>query len=143
MASLDPNTEKFYIGKYLSEISPKIDREAYSLPLEEPTSFGIVQPNYQALKETSNVEDLRANPEDFNILPEDVQAGCDNWSQVNIVATSGEFERNPVPNFGFYGFYFGYLGRGREQQLIAIAISDFYILGIESGSDGKEILNFA
>ena len=126
MSSLDPNTDKFYQGKYLSERDPAIDREAYSLPLQDAVLWGGLEDNFQHLTDTSNVEDLLVDPEDFCIVPEEAQGGCDEWGQVNIVATSEEFERNPIPNFAFYNFYLGSCGRGLQQQPTVIAIDDFY-----------------
>ncbi len=143
MAALDPNTEKFYIGKYLAEENPFVDKEAYSLPLTEATSFGGVVDNFQALEETSNVEDLLVDPEDFCVDAEDAQDGSNTWGQVNIVATSDEFSGKPIPNFAFYNFYLGARGRGRSQQPTAIEISDFYTVPIESGSpSSRQILEF-
>ena len=131
MGALDPNTEKFYQGKYLSEVNPKIDREAYSLPLEESITFGGVKANFSHLIETQNVEDLLAFPEDFQVDPFEVQAGTDKWDQITIVSSSDEFTRKSIPNFAFYNFYLGSLGKGFNQQPTAIAIDAFYIESVE------------
>lgn len=139
--TLEPNTERFYSGKYLVDFNPEIDGEAYELPLQEASSTGLVD-NYSHLKETSNVEDLLVGPEDFHLLAEEAQAGCEEWGEVILGATSGEFEGSPISNFAFYNFYLGPCGRGRNQQATPIAISDFYYVAIESGSVGREILEF-
>jgi len=119
----------FYSGKYLVEFDPTIDREAYCLP------------ELEDVKETSNVEDLLADPEFFDLLPGEVQAGCDDWA-TDISTGTGDFVGNPIPNFAFYNFYLGPIGRGLHQQSTPIAISAFYTVGIESGSIGRIILEF-
>ena len=63
----------FYIGKYLiqqEEIAPKHDRDAWAFP-DEPK---------QHMAETSNVEDLYINPEDMDLVPEQIQFGYASWT---------------------------------------------------------------
>lgn len=125
------SSSAFYLGKYLVDFDPYIDRDAYCLP-------GLPD-----IKETSNVEDLLADPEAFDVLPLEAQGGCDEWS-TDTSTGSGDFTGNSIPNFAFYNFYLGPIGRGRFSQSTPIAISDFYTVSIESGSPAgsRIILDF-
>ena len=63
----------FYIGKYLiqqEEIAPKHDRDAWAFPAVPK----------QHMAETSNVEDLYINPEDMDLVPEQIQFGYAAWT---------------------------------------------------------------
>ena len=64
--------ETFYVdARYLGEVEPSDGGSAWCLPLDQ---------NLAHLKETANVEELMANPEDFTLFPEEVQAGCEQWA---------------------------------------------------------------
>lgn len=63
----------FYVGKYLiqqEEIAPKHDRDAWAFPAIPK----------QHMAETSNVEDLYINPEDMDLVPEQIQFGFAAWT---------------------------------------------------------------
>ena len=127
LLTLDPNTDHFYQGKYLVEKSPPIEKQAYCLPLEEAGMFGISGANFSHLAETQNVEELLSNPEDFKLDPFEVQAGVDEWGEISFTTGADDFTSSPVPNFAFYGFYFGDIGLGLEPPPFPISIADFYV----------------
>jgi hypothetical protein len=123
----------FYLGKYL--VTDSIPRdEVWLLPKDN---------DFESFIETSNVEELRANPEDFDIVVESVQSGSEKYFRVESPDVP-DYERKRISDSMFYGFYYGYAGRGRDQQGVPIAPGDFYTVPIESGSlpGSKQIVRF-
>lgn len=127
LLTLNSDTRKFYIGSYLAEDAPS-DR-TYHLPIrDEPGRTDIV---LEHLVETSNVEELHAPPEDFELPPEEIQAGETYWS-VNFSLGEEDFSNDPqFIDSLFYAFYYGAISRGRDPEPLAIAPSDFYTVPIE------------
>ena len=50
----------------------------FSTPVQQNWTIPLTG-NLQNLKETSNIEELRANPEDFDLFPQETQAGINEW----------------------------------------------------------------
>lgn len=99
----------FYLGPYLVENPPEIDRNEWQLP--------ITDSRLQHARETSNPEDLNIKPEDITLMPEEVQAGCEQWGDITF-STSDEWTKTThPPDSSFYGFY-----------ILSVPASNFYIL---------------
>jgi hypothetical protein len=132
---------EFYVGKYAITNDPLIDRQAYCLPDTNPLTGEFLKEHFA---ETSNPEELIANPEAFKLLPLETQGGACEWG-VTFSVGEGEFEQSQLSDKLFYpDFYLGAVGKGRRQQPTAIAISNFYPVPVESGSaaGSREILEF-
>ncbi len=86
----------FYLGKYLiqqEEIAPKHDRDAWAFP-DAPK---------QHMAETSNVEDLYVNPEDMDLVPEQIQFGYASWTDDDEIASDpSDFSQFYVRSEAFY-----------------------------------------
>lgn len=86
----------FYIGKYLiqqEEIAPKHDRDAWAFPAVPK----------QHMAETSNVEDLYINPEDMDLVPEQIQFGYASWTDdEGFSPDSAAFDQFYVRDEKFY-----------------------------------------
>jgi hypothetical protein len=54
-----------------------IQQDSFNLPFDG-ANWDL--PDLQHAKETSNIEELLMDPEDFNAVPEQVQFGCDQWT---------------------------------------------------------------
>jgi hypothetical protein len=131
----------FYSGKYLIDTgtSPTFadNRQAWALP-DESSSVGSNISGFttstEHFEETSNVEELLADPEDFTLIPEAVQAGCVQYDIGFYFDGNANYGIEDIANF--YGvFYLGELGKGKNQQPTAISFEEgFYTVPVESGS---------
>lgn len=74
--------------------------ESYSNPSQYEWLLPLDGDN-QHLKDTSNIEELNVLPEDMDELPQDIQAGIDQW--ITFVSSEVEFYLGVVPGIG--GFY--------------------------------------
>ena len=75
----------FYIGNYLIEegtLSPRHDAESWAFPDDKE----------QHMSDTSNVEELHIKVTDMGVLPEDIQSGCEEWTEVDT--ETGEWNGN-------------------------------------------------
>lgn len=117
----------FYVGSYLQEEEPT-DRE-YQIPIiDEP---GRLDDNFEHVVETSNVEELDAPPEQFDLPPEDIQSGYTRWV-VDLSSGADDFGNDTqFVDSLFYSFYYGAIGRGRDPEPLPIAPSDFYTIPVE------------
>jgi hypothetical protein len=102
----------FYLGKYLVE-EIEVDREEWF--------FSQVQ----HMEETSNPEELRALPEDFDTRPERVQHGSAQWERILYDLLDG-FYPTVVPESEFY-------------EIVFYAVSQFYTIS----EDTDQFYHFA
>ena len=88
----------FYLGSYFIQSYETENQSDYQL---SPTG------DYEALRSTSNVEELWINPEDMAIPPEEIQV-----NQVQFILFSSPEEGFYVNPLGPLGFYFEPTGPG-------------------------------
>lgn len=74
--------------------------ESYSNPSQSEWLLPLDGDN-QHLKDTSNIEELNVLPEDMDELPQDIQAGLDQWITFSPVETAFSLDTSP----GIGGFY--------------------------------------
>lgn len=96
----------FYVGTWFVQSFPIPIQQDWLLPLDG---------DHQHLKDTQNVEELRVNPEDMDELPQDIQAGADEW--ITFSSPDGEFYMQGFPSSEFY-------------STTAPGIGGFYLVGI-------------
>ncbi len=118
----------FYLGKYLiqqEEIAPKHDRDAWAFP-DVPK---------QHMAETSNVEDLYINPEDMDLVPEQIQFGYASWTD------DEGFSPDPAGYAQFYVRSEAFYVRGFTpatdlySQFYVKTQESFYVRGFTAGSE--------
>jgi hypothetical protein len=96
----------FYLGKWFIPKFEEPDPQDYCFPTTGAD---------QHVRATSNVEELRIDPEDIELNPEQIQDNACAW-QVNFV-TTGEYYIQTAPVMGFY--ITGFIRQG------------YYITGVE------------
>jgi len=103
----------FYAGTWFIPQYPIPTQQEWLLPLDG---------DHQHLKETQNVEELEVNPEDMDELPQDIQAGGNQWVTFSfstadfyvvqgfnsVSVRPGGFYLQDVPGLG--GFYLQDIG---------------------------------
>jgi len=82
----------FYAGTWFVPVYNVPEQQDWLIPLDG---------NLESLKETQNVEELDVNPEDMDLLPQEIQAGCASW--ITFSSPTGSFYVTGPPfDTGFY-----------------------------------------
>jgi len=117
----------FYVGCYLIQqdtLEPPFDGSSWALP------------DTQHVRETSNVEELLIDPEDIDVVPEEAQYGCAQWTDDEGFSPDHEaYDTFYVRDEDFYirsftagsSLYDTFYVRGEDFYIRAFAPTDLFV----------------